>query len=218
MEEPRQIVPPPWTLTGNGLILVCHFSSEFVRRHGFLADYQQEAYRGWFGTVMLVDYETSGVGPYRELLFIPGLFRLGDKMGFSISKIYVSTFDSVWNGIENWGIPKELADFHIVHNADGSTVHRVSLEGQTFFEIRTKAWGPNFPVSTRLFPLFRVLQQRRADLLLTRPVASGLARLTHIEDIKVNPGLFPDLSRISPLAVLTVENFRMTFPLADRIG
>ena len=56
--------PPPWTLTGSGVILVAHFSKAFVQSNGFLAPYQQRAYRGWVGTVMAVDYTASPVGPY----------------------------------------------------------------------------------------------------------------------------------------------------------
>ena len=48
--------PAPWTLTGNGLILVAHFPESFVRAHGFLAPYQQTTYRGWLGMVILADY------------------------------------------------------------------------------------------------------------------------------------------------------------------
>jgi acetoacetate decarboxylase len=68
--------------------------------------------------------QTSGVGPYQELLFIPGLFHIDGRYTFSISKIYVSTEASVRSGIENWAIPKELADFKIDTQDDGSTLYR----------------------------------------------------------------------------------------------
>ncbi|AQG79710.1 acetoacetate decarboxylase family protein [Spirosoma montaniterrae] len=216
------IAPPPWTLTGDGLILIAHFPEPFVRAQGFLAPYQQTAYRGWIGTVMLVDYKTSAVGPYRELLFIPGLFRFGDTTSFSISKIYVSSEDSVWNGRQNWGIPKEFADFSFETNADGSRSITVSQNGQSFLSLRAKPWGPRFPITTKLMPGFRVMQERLdrpgyepPGLLLTRPSASGAARLSTLSGVETDIRFFPDLSQIKPLAVLSVENFRMTFPVPE---
>ena len=219
------VAPPPWTLTGNAIILVAHFPEAFVRAQGFLAPYQQRAYRGWVGTVMLVDYETSPVGPYQELLFIPGLFRFGDKTSFSISKIYVSTSDSVWNGRQNWGIPKERADFSFVLNSDGSQTISVQCDGRSILSLRATPWGPHFPITTKLLPGFRVVQEpltdKRAapesadDLLLTRPSASGSARLASLSQLRVNPSLFPNLEQVKPLGVLSVEKFRMTFPLPE---
>ena len=219
------IAPPPWTLTGNGLILVAHFPKAFVRAQGFLAPYQQPAYRGWIGTVMLVDYATSPVGPYQELLFIPGLFRFGHTTSFSISKIYVSTTDSVWNGRRNWGIPKELADFSFVANSDGSQTISVCSSDQPVLSLRAKPWGLRFPISTKLMPGFRVVQERlitdkpapgpTGGLLLTKPYASGSARLTSLSDIQVDESRFPDISQVRPLAALSVGNFRMSFPLPE---
>jgi acetoacetate decarboxylase len=68
--------------------------------------------------------QTSGVGPYKELLFIPGVFHINGRYTYSISKIYVSTEASVRSGIENWAIPKEVADFTIEDQDDGSTLYR----------------------------------------------------------------------------------------------
>lgn len=214
------MAPPPWTLTGDGLVIVAHFPETFVREQGFLAPYQRTTYQGWVGTVMLVDYQTSAVGPYRELLFIPGLFRFGNTTSFSISKIYVSTQDSVWNGRQNWGIPKELADFTFETRPDGSRNVTVAQNGQPFFLLQAKPWGPRFPITTKLLPGFQVMQERLdgpptavSQLVLTKPSASGSARLASLRQVQALPEKFPDLSRIRPLAVLSVENFRMTFPV-----
>lgn len=216
------IAPPPWTLTGNGIVLIAHFPEAFAQAQGFLAPYQQRTYRGWIGTVMLVDYATSPVGPYQELLFIPGLFRFGDTTSFSISKIYVSTTDSVWNGRRNWGIPKELADFSFVSNPDDSRTISVRSANQPLLTLRAMPWGPRFPITTKLLPGFRIMQERPATdestpepasgLLLTRPSATGLARLTRLSELRVNPVLFPDLTLAKPLVALSVETVSMTFP------
>ncbi len=210
------VAPPPWTLTGSALVLVAHFPEAFVRRFGFLAEYQQKAYRGWVGTVILADYTQSGVGPYGEVLFIPGLFRFGKITSFSISKIYVSTDDSVWNGRRNWGIPKERADFSFTTNPDGSRSVTVGYDGHPFISLRAKPWGLRVPVTTKLLPGFRVTQQQEQSLLVTRPSASGLARLARLINLQIDPVYFPDLKRIKLLTALEISNLRLIFPPPER--
>ncbi|MCY7357183.1 MAG: acetoacetate decarboxylase family protein [Rudanella sp.] len=213
MQPEIKIVPAPWTLHGDGVVMIVHFSEAFVRRHGFLADFQRDGYRGYVGTVMLVDYHTSGVGPYRELLFIPGVFKLGGQTTFSISKIYVSSSDSVWNGIENWGIPKELADFNITTLPNGTRVFEVSRAGRPFFSARVKPWSFRFPVSTSLLPAFQVMQQNRGNLLLTKPEATGKGRLASLSQVVIDPVYFPDLRQGIILSTIAVQDFTMTFPV-----
>jgi hypothetical protein len=197
--------------------MLAHFPESFVRQHGFLADFQHAGYRGWLGTVMLVDYQTSDVGPYCELLFIPGLFRLGGKTTFSISKIYVSTTESVVNGIENWGIPKERADFSITTTSDGAKTYVVSQNDTPFFSVTARSFGPRFPITTKLLPGFRVTQQRRNELLLTAPVASGTGQLASLRDLSVDSSRFPDIGRGWLLATIAVTDFTMTFPVPEPV-
>jgi Acetoacetate decarboxylase (ADC) len=208
--SPIQIAPAPWNLTGNAYIMVYKFSKKFVQENGFLADYQQDRFLGYVGTVMLVDYKTSGVGAYQELLFIPGMFTFNWKKMFSITKIYVSSQDSVYNGIENWGIPKELADFDWQQNDDGSEDITVKFEGKQFFKTTIKKGFLSFPITTSIFPL-QIVQKLRKDLIITNPTAKGNATLSKIKSIVVDKTLFPDLSKASPLLTMKVKDFEMTF-------
>ncbi len=213
--EPLIIAPAPWTLTGNGIILLYRFSKKWIEENGFLADYQRESFKGIVGSVMLVDYQTSPVGPYRELLFIPGYFKIEDKNTFSISKIYVSSQASVWNGIENWGIPKELANFKVEQITERTKLFSASLNDEPFFEATVKQGRFSFPFSSALFPL-NITQRLGQDLLLTKPSAKGKAYFADIQDIKINAALFPDMSSLHPLTALVVENFEMTFPVPEK--
>jgi hypothetical protein len=205
-----KIAPAPWNLTGDAYIMVYKFSKDFVEEYGFLSDYQQDRFLGYVGTVMLVDYKTSGVGPYRELLFIPGMFTFDWKKMFSISKIYVSSRDSVYNGIENWGIPKEYADFDWQTKADGTEDISVNIEGKEFFKTTIKKGFVSFPLTTAILPL-NVVQKLRKDLIITNPTAKGKATLSKIKSIKVDKDFFPDLSKASPLITMKVKDFEMTF-------
>ena len=209
-QQTHNIAPAPWNLTGNAYIMVYKFSKDFVDEYGFLADYQRDRFLGYVGTVMLVDYQTSAVGPYRELLFIPGMFTFDWKKMFSISKIYVSSRDSVYNGIENWGIPKEFADFDWLQNADGSEDISVKIEGQEFFKAHFKKGFVSFPLTTKIFPS-NVVQKLRKDLIITNPTAKGKATLAKMRNVKVDKKFFPDLSKATPLMTMKVKNFEMTF-------
>ncbi|KAL4875707.1 hypothetical protein BJY04DRAFT_154372 [Aspergillus karnatakaensis] len=69
----------------------------------------------WLKGVMIVRYEDTDVGPYDELILIPGRatnpHSKTARSEMRISTIYVSTEASVWNGRRNWNIPKHLAVF-----------------------------------------------------------------------------------------------------------
>ncbi|GAA4438142.1 hypothetical protein GCM10023188_33150 [Pontibacter saemangeumensis] len=210
--EPNNVAPPPWSLTGDGLVLLYHIPQGFNRQYGFMADFQHEAYRGWVGAVVLADYKTSGVRPYRELLYLPGLFRIGGSLTFSISRIFVSTSDSVRNGQRNWGIPKELASFEVSSQPDGMQTYRIGNAGNNFFEARVKPWGPRFPFSSRLIPFTHITQQLHNQLLRTRPVASGSARVASLEYLAADPKFFPPVHQLKPLLSFYLPGFRMTFP------
>jgi Acetoacetate decarboxylase (ADC) len=217
MQQPSIIAPPPWALTGNGYIFLYRLPQQFIQENGFLAPYQAEAYRGLVGAVMFVDYATTPVGPYHELLFIPGLFKLGGQHTFSISKIYVSSYESVWNGIENWGIPKELANFNVQKIDDRTDKLVAAHNNKPFFEVILKKSKWSFPLTTSLFPL-RITQQHHQSLLLTKPSARGKARWATLLDVQIDAAHFPNFAPFKPVAVLAVEDFQMGFPVPEQLG
>ena len=122
--------PAPWMLHGKGYIFLYRFKKDFVERSGNIPEYLKDSFIGGFGSVMLVDYESSEAGPYGELLFIPGKFRFNGRKLDTISKIYVSTMESVVNGRANWGIPKEKADFSFEKSGDDEEKAIVSVGGK----------------------------------------------------------------------------------------
>lgn len=215
--EGNYIAPAPWTLHGNGLVLLYRFPQDFIEQHGFLLDYQRQGFKAGIGAVMLMDYKSSGVGPYREILFIPGLLQHKGKLSFTISRIYVSTYDSVRSGKRNWGIPKELADFEVSKLADGACLWKVKKEGITFFEAAVKPKDFNFPFTTKPIPITRILQESRYGKLLTNPEASGKATLASLQKVYANREEFPPVQEMEPLICLTLQKFRMKFPVAIQL-
>ena len=216
--QPSRIAPAPWSLTGNGFVLLYHIPAAFNHRFSFMADYQKAGYKGGIGAVMLVDYKSSDVGPYYELLYIPGLFYIGGKLTFSVSKIYVSSYDSLWNARENWAIPKELAQFKVTELKDGSHVFRVEQENQKFFEVALKPKGWQFPFTSKLLPLSRITQQNQlGDLLLTPITVKGQVRFCSSKIMYSNPDFFPPVSQLKPFVTLNITDFLMIFSVAKNL-
>lgn len=139
--------PAPWDLHGEGIILVYKFSKEWVENHGQLPNYLKGKFRGGLGYVMLVNYENSPVGPYHELLIIPGKFRKSRKQ--AITKIYVDSPASTQNGRANWGIPKQTLPFEWEKNGTKDLI-RIKDGNKTVFSCDVKAWGIPIPTSTSL--------------------------------------------------------------------
>lgn len=205
-----QIAPPPWKLHGDGLVLLYRFSSSFLQTQGF-ATPEMGRFLGGLGAIMLVDYQDSGVGPYRELLFIPGRFELAGKKAHSISKIYVSTQASLASGRANWGIPKERADFQ--RTFEGDTQHwRVSSGERDIFRVSYTPGRVAFRVWT--WPFFApLLQHLDSQTFVTRITGHGVCKLARIDDLQVDPEYFPDVAGIQPIGVVRASRFRITFPV-----
>lgn len=217
--EPPVRAPAPWELTGCGYIAALRFADDFLDSECFLEDAAARKRRGRIAYMMLVDYTDSPVGPYQELLFIPG--RIACKDGarrWTISRIFVSTEASVLNGRENWGIPKELADFEVHYDTTGHGCDefRVSIDGDTFARLSFRPWGFRLPVTTRLLPTAAsmLVQRWNGREFLFSPSASGRVGPARMVECAIDPAVFPDLTRGSVLACLQVPDFRMSFPVA----
>lgn len=203
----------PWKLKGKGYILIYKFKKEFIQNYGNVPKFLKDKYSGGFGSVMLVDYTESNAGSYGELLFIPGKFKFREKKLDTISKIYVSTMESVDNGRNNWGIPKEQGDFKF-EKVDENTEHvSINVGGKLVAEFKFKSGTMVFPVNTKLLP-FPLVQEYKDKYYYTSFVGKGLGRFAKTREININPELFPDISLCKPIAVIKVEPFSITFPKA----
>ncbi|MBY3988274.1 hypothetical protein HQO84_20425 [Rhodococcus fascians] len=91
---------------------------------------------------MVVDYMTSPVGPYREILASPVLRRdVGKIPRMSVPFIAVDSATSVHGGRTNWHLPKVLAEF------DGDVLNKAGVSGGDW-SVRTgsRGFGPAFPM------------------------------------------------------------------------
>lgn len=205
--------PAPWTLTGDGYILLYKFPRKFAEAHSYFGDY-----KGGLGAVMLVDYHTSDVGPYREVLFSPGRIAYPGRpvrTGYSISRIYVDSIPSVINGQDNWGIPKEFAEFDVRRIDRGVERIRIYRDQQRFLDITLQTGGWRLPVNAALMPA--IVQQRRGRTFVTKLRAAGRAQFVRVLNFQIESDLFPPVHQFRPLLAMRITGFKMTFPVPEML-
>lgn len=208
VEKPDIHYPAPWNLKGEGIIIVFNFKKNWVLNSAFLSEEQKSNFMGGLGYVMLVNYHDSPVGPYKELLIIPGKFRPHKRQ--SITRIFVDSELSTENGRYNWGIPKETIPM-IWLSENGVDTIGIGKEDDPILFCRIKSYGLPFPATTKLVPI-KLFQELGGKTFLTNPQGSGWGKLAKIETLKVDGAWFPDFSGQKPLLCFKVNPFRMHFP------
>lgn len=204
-------VPAPWSLSGKGYILMYRFPLDFIRDSCFLPDDWKENKWSGLGYVMFADYQESPVGPYREVLVIPGKSEFGGNKLSTISKIFVDSFESMDNARTNWGIPKELTE--IDWSVDGKQdLIRVGI-GEPWMEILLEHGSLPIPLDTRLIPL-NLYQESGEHAYITKPSGRGTGRFAIIKGISVDPNYFPAIDQLEPIVAFCVDPFSLTFPAA----
>ncbi|MBB5233561.1 hypothetical protein [Deinococcus budaensis] len=195
------MTPPPWSLTGHGLIALYPPGPHTPP-----------------GALMLVRYAGSPVGPYDELLWLtPAASPAGTRP--QVQAIWVSTRESAVGGQRNWGLPKRLARFGWSGSARRGAVHVTGENGAEVARLAFEVGRPRLPVTTALIPApLRTLAQPPlapgGRWLLTRVGAAGQvtpARLT----VEHADGLHPFLRHARPALTLAAPAFRLVFPLPD---
>ncbi|KAL7818607.1 hypothetical protein V8C26DRAFT_420100 [Trichoderma gracile] len=145
MGGPIRHIPPKWALRGD--IYTFSFwtppsAARNLPEHAYSplegkTSFADEAYSrpvGGLSMIQILSYRDSPVGPYDEMLVAPGSFDWerteedgGKTRGSNpkITRIYVSTPNSCFNGRTNWNTPKHLAKFVWDHHPDGSTTIQI---------------------------------------------------------------------------------------------
>lgn len=215
---PEIDAPAPWQLKGHAYICLLKKNSNLLDSFSFIPDKLKDRLQPESHPIMMfVDYTYSPVGPYYELLFIPGRFRYENELHYlSISRIFVSTLNSVINGKKNWGIPKELADFNVGHDHQRHFYVNLSKEGKQFVELKFKSWPILLPFTTRLLPkTWRTfIQFFQGKTYLFQPNGCGLLRPASLVEAHINPEVFPAVNPEDIMTTVKVTNFKLDFPPA----
>jgi hypothetical protein len=217
MDSDLIIKPAPWNLEGEGYILLFRLTKKDIEKDKFLSDKFKSNFIGGFGSIMIVDYKSSDVGPYSELLFIPGKFKYQNKKKHTISKIFVSTNASIVNGIKNWAIPKEKGIFEFNNTSKNTSKISCSTQGKTFFSADIKGWGPQFPVNTALLP-FPLVQEKDGKAYFTKFQGRGTGKLAKVLSMESDSKYFPQIDKRRIFIAIKLENFRITFPIPEIIS
>lgn len=206
--------PAPWSLTGRGyLVLLRPPRAEAAGLPPQLA----AAARSGPALLMYVDYASSGVGPYRELLYIPGRFLERGGRRWSVTHIVVSTDDSVRAGRANWGIPKTLAEFDVRPAAGGGETIVVTQGDRLIAELEFGPPGLRMPGGGGLLPASwrRMVQFLNGRRYTFTPAAHGPLAWTALRSLATDGELFPELGPESALATFAAPDFRLGFPVAE---
>lgn len=207
---------PPWHLSGQGWLMLMHWRVGWLREQGWLGE-QPDRFLGGPGALMLVDYQDCPIGPYRELLMIPGRFRTPFGARPSITRILVSSQTSVDLGRANWAIPKTLGRFK-VQSRGQRELWEITESDQPVGRFDLSCAGPALPVRSSWCPsaLRSIAQPTAGDWLQTSPEAVGRIRYGRLLQRWSDPIRFPDPQAAHCLLCVRVESFQMRFPLAQR--
>lgn len=107
--SPIKMVPPPWTCHYTGYVGSFYVSpSTGLPRdlaydpHEASSDRFTEAgaWKGGLAMIQLLRYTSTPVGPYDEMILIPGNFNVPGHGSYTrITRIYVSQRDTTYNGM-----------------------------------------------------------------------------------------------------------------------
>lgn len=106
--EPIERAPAPWTLKGDiyGMTFIPPSADLPTKAFSPLERNSKVATEGTYvagiGMIQLIRYHESPVGPYDELLIVPGFYKYdapeGERKNVRITRIYVSQKYTAWNG------------------------------------------------------------------------------------------------------------------------
>ncbi|KAI0741563.1 hypothetical protein C8Q80DRAFT_1111000 [Daedaleopsis nitida] len=132
----------------------------------------QGSFRGGRGSITLLRYIDSPIGPFDELAISPGEFTNPfESESHRVTRAYVSSLAAVVNGRSNWGLPRELAQFIFTPSLDRPDATEVRVYPATSFSpiefahdacfaalIKPVSWLPSLPASLKHFPQVKLFQ------------------------------------------------------------
>lgn len=215
------VTPAPWALRGEGWLLPFRLDVPALRAATHLPAEraaQLEPLPGVGSLLVLVDYHASPVGPYHELLVVPGTLPFADGRRYpTIDRIMVSSWPSTVSGRANWGIPKDLATFTWVRSAGSSRTDAISVavDDRPAARFRLRRGRAHLPSPLASLPAStRTLAQRwRGSDHLTRLEGGGRVGRGRLLDAWVDPELVPAIVDGRPGPVLHVSRFELDFPV-----
>src|SRR6185295_5613824 len=214
-------VSPPWRLRGCAYVFLFTFEPWFLRSEGFLPPELGAGFEGQLGAVVLADYRESPVGPYRELLFLAGRNLRWRNHRFSIIRAYVSSEASTVSGQENWGIPKQTAEFEVIEEENGAERVIVLRDGLAQVDLTVApASGVTLPVASFIAPPSwrTIVQLRNENSYETQIDGRGWLRPAKLLDFRTMPTAFPDVNEGNLIKGFFATRLRLRLPRSSHTG
>ncbi|GEM_PF-1457380 len=214
-------LPPPWELRGNGFVVFYRFPKEFLNTYSLVPNVLRSLFCGGIGAMMLFDYYQTPVGPYSEILFIPGQFAYENKKYHSITRRLATSRESAAAGYAQWGIPEEKGTVHFIYLDNRYTRIRLAVndkktaDGAAHTEITFKTNGIPLFMPSWCMPN-RLLHCDGKHLYRSRIKIKTRARLCRIKNNIVQHPSFPDTTTLRPLAVLHIPEMHCMLSAADK--
>ncbi|KAI0629143.1 hypothetical protein C8Q77DRAFT_1142361 [Trametes polyzona] len=193
----NHIVPAPWTVKAEAwwfitslghrpepgeTLPISYFPSQETQL--YKTSMEQGAFCGGRGSITLIRYTESPIGPFDELAIAPGEFvNPYQKPSHRVTRAYVSSKEAVLNGRNNWGLPRELADFVFTPSLDDPdatevrvfpTISSTEFASEACFAalIKPVPWLPTLPANLSHFPRVTLCQpplEKSSDELVEVP-------------------------------------------------
>lgn len=218
VEWPRDIAraAAPWLLRGDAFLVLTASTTEQNLADASINPSLRGVYNNLFNALVLADYRESPVGPFRELLYIPGRFRFGvDEERLCISRSYASSEVARVNRREHWGVPSALAPITRTAPRSDREEFRVGDDGFASFAFET--FGPDLPLNGKVIPrAFRAFAQLEGDRTFLYTLAiTGTMRAARFEPLGFDVTRFPDMSQREMVLAIKISDFLVEFPAAQ---
>lgn len=211
MSDVKNNLDKSYEYQGDGYILFYKFDEEFVRKETFLPDVLKNNYCGGLGAVIYMNYLKSEIGPYEELLFIPGKFYYRGQKHHFISKAYASKKEAAKFGYGNLSMEEEAAFTReeLEKNKENITTY---INGEDIASFELKSGKIKFKVGTSNFFSFSLMRLDGEEPVKLKYSGNVTAKFTKLESIKIRPAFFPDVASFKPLVIFKMKNFTLRFP------
>jgi len=140
------------------------------------------------GVLVFVRYTESNVGPYDELLWLE-LFQCSPAgRAHHVPVIFVSSEASAQSGRANWGLPKEVAEFHVSARDADTVAVQVTCAGQPIASFVHSGACGGLPLALGRLPraLRRLVQVSEGRAFDTVPEARARFRPARVCELEVN--------------------------------
>jgi hypothetical protein len=217
MSELKNTTEKFYEFKGNGYALFYRFDEEFTRLDTFLPENLKNNYCRGLGVVLYMNYTESEIGPYEELLFIPGKFCYRGKKNHFISKAYVSTEEAATFGRDNWFIPNEKATFSVKPLENHIENISIDVKEEEILSFEIKTGKIRFRLGTSKCLAFSLMQLNGDEPVQLNYSGTVTANFAKLASIKIRPAFFPDIARFTPLVVLRMKSFTLRLPKEIKI-